>query len=1063
MSTRKPLQDISNQIHSLNLSSIKDNSMGKKSVSTLNNKKLTLPSPLMPNINEEELEGFINGQTLSFFESDIEDNDLKEFYDEFTKDIKTKASKELEMEKEKLSKLNLESERNRKQIDELTSENKTLTQTIEQLKTKLSNVLNNSKAEGDLKNQVKVLNEKLVKLESRVESEVQQKEKLQSLLKVKETTNLRLRERNDRLMKSMNGEEKSSKKYTDQIKLKDERIERITKEMEREKKIRLDCEAKQSEMESTIEGLKQKITSAEEEIETSSRLIEVLDTKLKISNDRNKDLEEKLKRGEEKREEESSELLSLREEMSNLCEIVLQEKQQSEKLQSELYHLKEFKQKLENDVNKFSSQLEEREEENRELKETVSKLEEQLETLSKDSKDTEQELNDKVSDLEKALSEREKELEDVKEKEAHLCEQMESIKVLMEKSRAKIVKGKTKIKDMERRLETELEKTEHLSEKNTSLMRKLETVTREKYSMIEEFTQKEEMFSKIKDYTTDLESRLAKKESEYERLSQKFNLCQEELQKEKAKSERSWKELEETVKIMKQSESEKESLEKVFKHEQEVLEMKMNNKITMLEKKCEFLRKLSEIKQSNVETVGDEQLQELKEYTNKLLCDIEHANETCHQLELRVSEKDSQYMLVNEKVRQLEDLLHCQHQQLNMPLKQNDLKKRLLTLEQSVDEVLLELSIEGITISKLAPREKAVLILEKYNEVKSELSRVTEEREQAIQESYRNSKSRAQAIDDLVKLKESMTKEVFEVKIECIKDLEESCEVLQQKLNSYIEEREFAKESNVENENHTSVNDLILDDLLNKSLSIQVNLKKVNVFLGQVESLKEVIESNVVFSEDYIMKCSELEKQVMLLEEERDTLLKQHLEQSKTVHLANKKKIDKLIKKTISIQTDFEIAPLPAIEKLVQCPPEHEELELKLQEQIEEYQNLKNKYHKLLFTCHKYKKLMMKFTQLHNKENKGIENVRIEDVDAESASETIDLLSVPTVQATLQTTPFTSPKPMTNNSGYTQSPTQSITSVSTTLSSGSERSTTSVRRRKSGSYLNSHIFRKSNK
>ncbi|KAG2374929.1 hypothetical protein C9374_010303 [Naegleria lovaniensis] len=1086
---RKPLQDISNKVHHHRQNMV---------VQSVEDRKRNAQHSAKKTANEDdEPVAFNTPGSLGSLASELEElADLNEFYEDVSFELNDKMSKSLEKEMEKNAKLELQSERDRKQIAELVSENKALNSAIEQLKQKAV-----SKSESELRNQLKTLNDKIGKLEKRLEVETQQKEKLNALLIKKESEKA----------KSASAVEdttaKLTKKFQEQIALKDEKIERLTKDMEKERKTKQEFEVKISELQKHAEDVKLKYMSTCEELETSNKLVEILDAKLKISNDRCKDLEEQRKQGELKREEESSELLALREEMSNLCESVLKEKLDSEKKSQEISKLTSLQEKLVSENGKLSQDLRTLESENSELKNLVEKLEHQIDEMGNEIDNSSKEFQEikdsfakRLEELEQQVSEKEAEVNEMRQKEERTMGQLKELDIFVERTKKKIEKEREKTREAEERANSEAGKAIQMINRNNSLLKKLDSLTKSNYEMADEIKDKEDLLVRFKNYTEEVEASLSKKERELEETVQRFNATHEELQKEKAKTERTWKELEESVKLLNQLQNEKESLEKKSSHAREVLEMKLTNKLSMLEKKCDYLRKLNEM---NAQPESD-QVNELKQLIEKLSKENDKLSERATDLEISMSTKECELLKHLEKIRQLEDLLNNQANMQSASLKPNDLKKRLISVEKSLDEILIELSIEGITISQLSPREKAVIILEKFNDLKKECSALLSVRDQQQAEVQRLKESKEKTEKQMMMLKDSLTSEVLERNEECVKDLQESCENLYKKINMVLEEKEFS------NSTESHVDSKLLDELVELVISIQVNMKKVKVHFNQVDTLQRVIETQDVFNKDFVLLCGELENRVRSLVEERDTLITAQIQQKdKAISSTVKKKLEKLIYKHVVVQTE----PSSVEEQEIQTCQEMDEAERENHSNFnnnstlyQEHESLKQKYQKLLGTCHKYKKLMLKFTQLHakekNRENLNPENHRLEPMNLSNCSHHTEVDSmtpthsenhhllqdqIPLIHASLHKPQISlkSSSPSLTSSHLDHSMTEtgrsspahsvnSVRSVSTTLSmASSERSSSlstisakikkNVAAVKSNSYLSSHMMMNKNK
>ncbi|KAF0982820.1 hypothetical protein FDP41_010799 [Naegleria fowleri] len=1072
---RKPLQDISNKVHQHRKNSVVQSMEDRKKNSQLSANRKSM-------LEGDEPVAFNTPGSFGSLASELEElSDLNEFYEDVSFELNEKMSKSLERELEKNAKLELQSERDRKQITELLSENKALNATIEQLKQKAA-----TKTESELRNQLKAMSDKIGKLEKRLEVETQQKEKLNAMLIKRESEKAKA----NSVIEDTTA--KITKKFQEQISLKDEKIERLTKDIEKERKSKQECELKLSEIQKQIDDLRLKYTHTSEELETSNKLVEILDAKLKISNDRCKDLEEQRKQGELKREEESSELLALREEMSHLCESVLKEKLECEKKSQEISKLSSTQEKLETENDKLSQNIRALEAENTELKNLVEKLEHQIDEMgneidnsTKEFQEIKDSFSKRVEELEQQLAMKEEEVSEMRQKEERTMFQLKELDIFVERTKKKIEKERERTKEAEERANSEAAKAMQMINRNNSLLKKLDALTKSNYEMADEIKDKEDLLIRFKNYTEEVEASLAKKDSELGEAVQRLNVTHEELQKEKVKSERTWKELEESVKMLNQLQNEKESMEKKNSHAREVLEMKLSNKVSMLEKKCDYLRKLNEM---STQPESD-QINELKLVIEKVTKENDKLSERATDLEISISTNECEMLKHLEKIRQLEDLLNNQANMQSASLKPTDLKKRLISVEKSLDEILIELSIEGITISQLSPREKAVIILEKFNDLKKECASLISVRDQQQAEVQRLKESKEKTEKQMMMLKDSLTSEVLERNEECVKDLQESCENLYRKINSVLEEKEFSNSS----EHH--VDTKLLDELLELVISIQVNMKKVKVHFNQVDTLQRVIETQDIFNKDFVLLCGELENRVRSLVEERDTLITAQLQQKdKAVSSAVKKKLDKLMYRHVVVQTEPSSVEEQEIQTVCHLETDAAERENPSADSLyQEHESLKQKYQKLLGTCHKYKKLMLKFTQLHAKE-KNRENLNPEEHhhdlepinlsnysnhQEEQASEN-NQEQVPLIHASLHK-PLPSMKSMSpSHSSHAldrsmdtgrSSPAHSVNSVrsvSTTLSMASEKSSSlssisakikkNVATVKANSYLSSHMM-----
>jgi hypothetical protein len=515
---------------------------------------------------------------------------------------------------------------------------------------------------------------------------------------------------------------------------------KLNKDIEKERKLKLDAEKRFAMMEQQVENLQHKLSSSLEDHDSTSKLLEILEGKLKRSNDTKDALADKLRKEEQRHDAESMELCNLRDEMTKVCEAIIAEKQHSEELEKELDEIR-------NDHQQLARELQELKQNEKGLKIELEKrttekntLHNELEQLKTDKENMQFQAESKVESLVQQLNELKNEVQTKDQEIADLKRKEDELKTKVSSSTQKYNKELEARKIAADALDKKEIEFSTLNEKRINLQKRLEKESKTAKKVIEEKHRLEELVAKAKLFQQDTDSKLAKKEKEFERVYAKYSIIAEELEKEKHKSERMWEELEETVKLLKQVQADKSSSDKTSKKALEVMEHKYNNKINMLEKKCEYLKKMNDYStsanrdSSNGEASADQMImKEQQERLLSLMTDQEMLALALNDVETHLLTKEKELEEANEKIRQMEDLLNNEHKKKTSEIK-GQATKKLLTLEKCIDEILLEVSIEGIQPSEMNPREKAMIIVSRIHEQKKELSRLLCERDHLNEE-----------------------------------------------------------------------------------------------------------------------------------------------------------------------------------------------------------------------------------------------------------------------------------------------------------------------------------------
>lgn len=631
------------------------------------------------------------------------------------------------------------------QIEELENITKELRGQIEEMERKYAETTQiaqiqtqNMNTESD--NKVRVLSERVAQLSIKVKQEEEYRNRLENVIKSQESNNSKLKERNDRLEKMMNGDDKSIRKLQDTLKQKEVVIQRLSQDLEKERKMRIDASKRFSLMEGQVENLQAKLMSSVEDNDSTTKLLEIMEGKIKRANESKESLREKLKIEEKKREEENVELCTLREEMTKICETVIAEKQHSKDLEMELDEMR-------SDQQQMAAELQE-------ARNTEKLIRSELERMLEDKIGVERILEEKQLEHEKTLETLSERIEQYETQQAEsighikgLEQEVRDLKARDDEFRSRLSSLSQKLQketEMKNSLMESLEKRDQeiciLQEKRNAIQKKLEKEVKFLKKLSDEKDSTEELLKKAKLHIQDVDAKLFRKEKELDRLVQKHNLMQQELEKEKIKSDRTWTELEDALRTLKQTQIEKLNIEKSAKHCQELFEMKMNNKLNMLEKKCEYLKKLNDFSTNKDENNMTEVfVKEQQDRLIQLMSSHEELNETVNIVQTNLFSKERELEHVTEKMRQMEDLLNAHHKK-----KTNDLKgtkneqtaKRILQLEKSIDEVLVEVAVEGIEPSKMNYREKSMAIVAKVQQMKRELVQLLIERDSCCDEIY---------------------------------------------------------------------------------------------------------------------------------------------------------------------------------------------------------------------------------------------------------------------------------------------------------------------------------------
>lgn len=324
------------------------------------------------------------------------------------------------------------------------------------------------------------------------------------------------------------------------------------------------------------------------------------------------------------------------------------------------------------------------------------------------------------------------------------------------------------IKDLLQQLET---KDLHIRKKNENLQasQKRHNDVLLQYKMKLNDTKQE--LEQEKHTTKELSSEIQEYKCDIERYNELVAKLQEEAQREWRRTEQYQGQLEEALETIHTLRGEIEIRDNSMKKKHTIMELKLTNKISMLEKKCVYLNKMCEYSGSGdsdaAHTLISEQLLHLMKENESLMDEF-------HALQNMMEEKDRQVKEGNEKVRQMKDLLSASHmqeidsvrqekQQLDeereqiaeqlqsqkQPItgrqsaaiarkqrhliqKKKILKRESTTLaanlrdmvaEKCLDEILLECAIDNIMPSNLDPRGKTTAILrcmhEKFQEMET--------------------------------------------------------------------------------------------------------------------------------------------------------------------------------------------------------------------------------------------------------------------------------------------------------------------------------------------------------
>lgn len=437
------------------------------------------------------------------------------------------------------------------------------------------------------------------------------------------------------------------------------------------------------------------------------------------------------KKEEKKKETDNTELCSLRTEMIKLCETLLAEKQHSEALEKELDELRSNNEQIIKDL--------------QEVKASMSISKSNFEKMSNEKHSIEIQLQDKVKEFEKMvyqLSEKNTQLqkqyaevtEELKLREQEISEikkREEDSKNKINQSAQKLQKEVESKKNLLETLEKKNQEINQLQEKKAALQKRIEKETKTTKRFMEERMRHEELIKKYKAQVQQTDNKLSKAEKDYECVIHRLAVIQERLEEDKIKNDRLSNELEEAVTLLKQTQMEKLNTEKEAKKMSEALENRLNNKIMLLEKKCEYLKKMNGLSAkdaSKTENNIDPYMKEYQESLLQLMNNQEELSESLYELECHLVAKERELQESQEKLRQMEDLLNSEYKKkINTQTVKGvktDQSKKILQLEKWIDEILVEVAAEGIQPSKMNSREKAMIIVEKIQENKKELARL---------------------------------------------------------------------------------------------------------------------------------------------------------------------------------------------------------------------------------------------------------------------------------------------------------------------------------------------------
>jgi chromosome segregation ATPase len=454
-----------------------------------------------------------------------------------------------------------------------------------------------------------------------------------------------------------------------------------------------------------------------------------MEDKLRHANQSKDSIMQRLQQEEKSRMEESLELCSLREEVSRLCESVLVEKQKSQELESHIDELQSTNIEL---SGQNKSLLDKERQANEEIASLKHELDDQLE-LVKDFEQKIQHSNEREQLLRSQHTETIENLDNqIKEFELLLeqkRDQLSSLEKNLDQTQTKL-KEQVQYHEQDQAELTKVQQTcstlesqvKELQDNKQVLSKKLEKETKEKQALTENLKELSNDIPKLIESQQQLEEKLKQTKKELELINQKYLLATDDTQRERTKWERTWKELEETVKLNQQLQTEKRELESSQKYSSEMSQLKYMNKVTMLEKKCDYLKRMNTLDAKNAVTETQNQLFDL-------MAEHEKLTSVFQDLESILVEKEKQVEQFSQKLLQVDDLLTQQHKQ-SVEQQPNKTVKNNIILEKCIDEILLECTITGVIPSKLNAREKTTLVIEKIHDYVKELTNAIMERDQ---------------------------------------------------------------------------------------------------------------------------------------------------------------------------------------------------------------------------------------------------------------------------------------------------------------------------------------------
>ncbi len=457
----------------------------------------------------------------------------------------------------------------------------------------------------------------------------------------------------------------------------------------------------------------------------NKKLLDFMQEKLNRAYEDKDTLTERLNDERRKSEKDREELDSLREEISTMCDEAVSQKDEIEQLKKKIIASDQLTSRLQSELDTahalevdLKAQIVQR---NHDFEQSKRLLEGEQNKLQ----EIEQEV---LQDLTRLETELEETRLAVRQKEDRIVELEQTNQTLVkkEKEQAECRSQEEQQRKVlaDRTVEADLE-ISHSKEVIHNLTKELDSLRVEHKKKRKRNEELESKLQSLTESSTTLETKLRKSEQDRATFVEKIEFQREELSREKDRCKQALKQLEDTTVVLRNTQTALDTA--TTKHQQEVsfLETRMINKETMMEKKCNYLKKM--VEQARGQTDDRNYVREVQEELLFATKELEEVNVNLvtlnRQLVLKQQEIDQQ----SDKIRQIEEIMSS-----SSGTTEKVKKNRAVILEGLINEIFIECSVPGAKPSTMTDKEKSIQIVQRIRELSADYKRVMLDREDII-------------------------------------------------------------------------------------------------------------------------------------------------------------------------------------------------------------------------------------------------------------------------------------------------------------------------------------------